>query len=108
MIDTTQIGSRCVRIAGALDARAQDEVTLLRTARSLKVIHGHLQQATRTRVRTQGRTQCTVRAEAALDAMEQDLRRVLIDYSTMRRPQLHNYLMHALDQSRETLRLLQS
>lgn len=107
MIDATQIGSRCVRIAGTLDARAQDEITLLRTARSLKVIHGHLKLAMRTRVRTEGRTQCTIRAEAALEAMEQDLRRVLIDYSTMRRPQLHGHLVHALHQSRETLNLLQ-
>jgi len=70
MMDTSQIGSRCIRIAGTLDARAQDEVTLLRTARALKVVHSHLKLATWTHARTQGRTQQTVRAEAALDALD--------------------------------------
>jgi hypothetical protein len=108
MIDMSQIGTRCVRIAGTLGARAQDEITLLRTARSLKVIHGHLTLAMRTRVRAEGRTQSTIRAEAALEAMEHDLRRVLIDYASMRRPQLHGHLVHALNRSQETLSLLQS
>jgi hypothetical protein len=108
MIDTLQLGSRCVRLAGVLNAPASDEVTLLRTARALKVVHGHLTQAMWACTRTEGRTQRTTRAQAALDEIEQDLRRVLIDYSRLDQPRLHMYLTHALNQSRETLELLDS
>ena len=108
MIDTSQIVSRCARLGYTLDARAHDEVTLLRTARALKVVHSHLKQAAWTCTRAEGHTPRTVRVEAALDAMEQDLRKVLIDYASLRKPQLHSYLVHALNQSRETLTLLEA
>jgi hypothetical protein len=108
MIDTLQLDSRCVRLAGVINAPGRDEVTLLRTARALKVVHGHLRQATWARTRLEGRTERTAQAQEALDAMEQDLRRVLIDYSRLGQPELHKYLTRALDRSRATLELLDS
>jgi hypothetical protein len=108
MIDTSQLDSRCIRLAGVLNAPASDEVTLLRTARALKVVHGHLRRATWARTRDEGQTHQTAQAQETLDAMEQDLRRVLIDYSRLAQPQLHMYLTRALDRSRATLEILDS
>jgi hypothetical protein len=107
MIDSSQLDSRCVRLAGVLNAPASDEVTLLRTARALKVVHGHLRQATWARTRLEGQTEQTAQAQETLDAMEQDLRRVLIDYSRLARPELHMCLTRALHRSRATLELLE-
>jgi hypothetical protein len=108
MIDTLQLDSRCIRLAGVVNAPGSDEVTLLRTARALKVVHSHLRRAAWARTRLEGQTERTAQAQETLDAMEQDLRRVLIDYARLARPQLHMHLTHALDHSRATLELLES
>lgn len=104
--DTSRIGARCARIAHALDAPAADEITLLRSARALKGVHSDLRQAIWSHARGQGRTPAIASAVTALDAMEQHLRSVLLEYPALPGNQLRDHVVDALDRSIELLDLL--
>ncbi|HEX8918827.1 MAG TPA: hypothetical protein VF898_10000 [Chloroflexota bacterium] len=106
MIQTSRIGSRCLKVAETLDTRAADEIAVLRTARVLKNIHSELQRALWETRKTAGHTDQTDQAEVALESMEQDLRRALLGYPALRGPLLRENVVRALDQSFTILDLL--
>lgn len=106
MAEIDGIEDRCSRIAAALGARKGDEIGLLRTARVLKGLHGELRRVVWDHARCEGRTYQTACASYALDAMEKDLRRVLLEYSTLQHMELHDHLTSAVMESLKAIDLL--
>ncbi|GAC1472688.1 MAG: hypothetical protein PVSMB7_25610 [Chloroflexota bacterium] len=108
MDDSLQLERRCHRIAEDVALDRGNEVALLRDARVLKSVHGRLTLALRHWIRDSGRSEATAEVEASLTAMEQDLRRVLLEYPSLRESQLFDHLMRAVTGSLETLDLLEN
>lgn len=108
MMDMSVLESRCTKIAIILKVEGHNEIAMLRTARRLKGIHTHLEQSLRDYTRTEGRSALTVRVERCLEAMERDIRHVLLNYLSLDEHEVHERLAHALDHSRQTLSLLDS
>jgi hypothetical protein len=106
MIELVPTDDRFRRLARTLDAPESDEVVLLRAARTLKNIYADLTRAVWEQMTVQGRTQRVLAAQAGLKAMEQDLRYVLLDHTTLGTRQMRQHLSHALDQSCEALEML--
>jgi hypothetical protein len=105
-VPLSSIEQRCSWLATTLDQAASDEIVLLRRARTLKAVHADLQRALRAYAREQGWTYEASMAQAALSAMEQDLRRAHLDHQSLRPCQIHAYLTHAMGQASEALELL--
>lgn len=107
MPNATDLEIRCVRIAKALRAPAHDEITMLRTARALKGIHAHLKRLVWESVKLHGWTADLKRCQHMLDLLERDLRRVLLEYSSLRGRQMYDLLSRATARSIATLDLLE-
>jgi len=108
MMDMSRLESRCTKIAVILKVEGQNEIAMLRTARRLKSIHAYLEHSLRDYTRAHGRSPLTIRVERSLEAMERDIRNVLLNYLSLDEQEVRNCLVHALDHSRQTLSLLDS
>lgn len=106
MAGLAQIETRCFHIAKTVGSACSDEIVLLRAARIMKRIHTDLRRAVWERVRMEGWTESTTRAEVLLDAIEQDLRRLLLDYPSLCRSELRDHLVRLTDEFFQTLDLL--
>lgn len=106
MVELSQIGPRCMRLAGTLSHNLIDDVTMLRAARSLKGVHHELQQVARGYARNEGWTYEAAMLQASLDAMERDLRSVLLEYPSQNGREMRQKLHHAVDQALEAFDIL--
>ncbi len=105
-MDMSHLESRCTKIAVILKVEGHNEIAMLRTARRLKSIHTQLEHSLRDYTRSEGPSSRTVRVERCLEAMERDIRHVLLNYLSLNEHEVHEHLTHALDHSRQTLSLL--
>lgn len=105
LLDCSALQTRCLSICRTLSADVDDEIEMLRSARTLKKIHSQLTLAAWDQAQL-GRHEEAVRARLVLDTMEQHLRRVLLEYSTMRRPQIRECLTRAATASLDAIGLL--
>lgn len=96
MIALWQIERRCTGLAGTLHNGVRDEIVLLRMARTLKRIYGELQRELWARARREGWTHDTAQAEAALEGVEHDLRRVLLEHHSLQPQEMNEHLQHAV------------
>lgn len=106
MIDLCRVERRCARVSRSLGSRSINEIEMLRTARALRNVHADLREILGLVTRENGWTYEAESVEANLQAIEQHLRRALLDYPTLSRHQLREHVLHAFQQAVEALDLL--
>lgn len=103
MIELADIEGRCTGLAGPLHHAVLDQITLLRMARRIKTVHGYLQTELSACIREEGWTSEVAALDASIGSIEQDLRRVLLDYHRLQTSQMHECLRHAVDTALDVL-----
>lgn len=108
MAETWTLEFRCARVGRAALAPVADDVDLLRAARALKSLHGHLTLAVRAQERKGCRSRGDLqRATTSLVQMERELREILLGYGGFRRRELQERVRRAYGCCQDIVALLE-
>jgi|SRR5579884_4508862 len=107
-MDAGRIERRCRRLGRVVVAPAVDQVTLLRSARTLKRTHDELSVMVMHRSREIGRTPEIRSAEQSLLAMDRELREVLLEYGRLGQREISGCLKEAVSKALSALDMLRA
>src|ERR1700736_6000898 len=105
-VETSRIESRCAKMTLTLDRAMTDDITLLRTARALKSIHGDLRHGLWACISEHGPSGATAALESSLVAMERYLRCVLLEYPSQKPQEMRRCVRGAVDQAQRAVEIL--